>query len=575
MRILPAAWLWRALILLGALVPSVSAAQSLGFSKGIHHEFKSDPYDPNGYLDTINGGASGVSRRVGIGLYWSAVEPCFPYSASNPDCDCQDAVTEDAQGHRFCVLPHVDEAIRRYSQAGWTVVGILVGVPNWANSLRYGNPGGVGTPCNGTAGTLKVACWGAAASGDRGACAPDDGADFARFAKWHAQRYKPGSAAGVIAEYVVFNEVQKAATFDVGAPSCLAYNRQSWTETHREIFKLAYDAIKDPTANPSARVMVSLDGYFGDAYFGEDKLGQFPPKLSGKSLIDDLYAGTGVGNRDWDVGLHPYSVDATGTPGLCSFAPGDYPYVNFGTLGPFQGWLRKHYGADRQIVITEVGFDSASSSCGGEAGQAFALCNSFRQAIATPGIEGYIVQRYLDHPEIENGLYLGLRTPSNVEKQSWTTWRDMAWSGGSQSWNCGFENRMPDNSLATVLTRHYSVVEGRHWETTRNVSSTYSPELRWKLARNGGLDRRELFECVVTGDTDHFVSVASDCEGQTPMGSLGFAYTCTPGNPCPPAGFEELFRCYYAPGGHIVNPGGCPPGWGDPEYSLGYAIRVP
>jgi uncharacterized protein YkwD len=82
---------------------------------------------------------------------------------------------------------------------------------------------------------------------------------------------------------------------------------------------------------------------------------------------------------------------------------------------------------------------------------------------------------------------------------------------------------------------------------------------------------QQLFDCVVLGSEDHFLSLDAGCEGQQVLGSAGYSYTASLDYSV------QLYRCYLWRGSHgdhfVSTDPGCE--GQTSEGSLGYALTTP
>ena len=82
---------------------------------------------------------------------------------------------------------------------------------------------------------------------------------------------------------------------------------------------------------------------------------------------------------------------------------------------------------------------------------------------------------------------------------------------------CGFEY---GNGTLVNVTR-WRNPSGQYWVTPRvpNAYGFYAEEESWLLYREStGQANLALYDCVVPGTQDHFISSDNRCEGQMPMG---------------------------------------------------------
>ncbi len=441
---------------------------------------------------------------VSINMVWAVWEP-LPKSPP-----CEPVWEREYEGHCFRIDGNVDAAITDWTARGITVTAVVYGVPAWAR---------VGRVCSPFAPGFEIFC------------SPNDSADYGRFVGMLARRYDGHHGRGRIADFVIHNEVNTNHWYDVGCGHGLPCHTQAWIDAYAADWTAAYDAVM--REQPTAKVLVSLDHQFGTTF---DRPAAWYPVLSGMTFLQEF--ATRVGSRAWRVAFHPYAANLLRP----EFSADDFPFVTYGNIGVLVGWLRQMFPtvpSSWEVQLTESGVNSLAPSS--ENAQAKGVCDSLANVLGTPGIENYVYHRMKDHPtETRDGLGVGLRRTNGAGKPAWITWsmanrNDLT----PPRLSCGFEH-LP----YVKLVRGVHPTRG-HWASTRILPPGFTAEGSWRLLREPAPGTVLIFECRI--QNHNWLTTDPGCEGQFPMGPVGYAYE----NPV--EGSVPLRRCRVGQGtDHIM-----------------------
>lgn len=197
-----------------------------------------------------------------------------------------------------------------------------------------------------------------------------------------------------IAGWIVGNEVDNFDTWNYAGTSKL----DSYAKIYADTFRLVYNATKSVYSN--ARVYISLDHMWAMSNEGSFGSKAFLDKFN--SLL------ASEGNIDWDIAYHPYPVPLTEP----NFWKNDFisnsensEIVNMKNLNVLTNYVKKHYGKDKRIILSEVGFTSDS----GEKLQAAAIAYAYYVAEFNPMVDAFIMRSLEDADvEVAQGLSFGI-----------------------------------------------------------------------------------------------------------------------------------------------------------------------
>jgi hypothetical protein len=197
-----------------------------------------------------------------------------------------------------------------------------------------------------------------------------------------------------IAGWIVGNEVDNFDTWNYAGTSKI----DEYTRIYADTFRLVYNATKSVYSN--ARVYVSLDHMWAMSNEGTFGSKAFLEKFN--SILDS------EGNIDWDIAYHPYPVPLTEP----DFWKNDFTsnsensdIVNMKNLSVLTNYVKKHYGKEKRIILSELGFTSTS----GEKLQAAAIAYAYYIAEFNPMIDAFIMRSLGDADvEVAQGLSFGI-----------------------------------------------------------------------------------------------------------------------------------------------------------------------
>lgn len=241
-----------------------------------------------------------------------------------------------------------------------------------------------------------------------------------------AKRYSPSNGKyGRIVNWIVGNEVNNYQVYNYAGQKTLS----QYAKIYADAFRLTHQTITSIYSN--ARIYISLDHLWNTNYVS----GTFASRKMLDTFAAKLKSG---GNIRWNLAYHPYSSPLT-EPKFWANINGQLtnsltsPVINMGNIHLLTSYIRKTYGSQTRIILSEQGYTSRQASQNTETLQAAAIAYTYLLAEADNMIDAVIIHRHVDHQvEIQQGLNLGLwntggSSPewASTQKQSWNVFKYM------------------------------------------------------------------------------------------------------------------------------------------------------
>ncbi|WP_099468423.1 DUF5722 domain-containing protein [Konateibacter massiliensis] len=236
------------------------------------------------------------------------------------------------------------------------------------------------------------------------------------------ERYATDDGNGKVVNWIIGNEVNSFDAWNYAGTS----NLSKYTQIYVDSYRLAYTAIKSKYSN--ARLYVSLDQCWNISNSSTFSAKEFLAKFD--SLLSES------GDISWNLAYHAYPSPLT-DPRFWRNANGlsnnneNSPVISIYNISVLSKYIKKHYGKNTRIILSEQGFTSASPY--GEKTQAAAMAYAYYLAEFDSMIDAFILSRHVDNVvETRDGLNLGLWTnrPGWVEeaytkKYAWSVYKYM------------------------------------------------------------------------------------------------------------------------------------------------------
>lgn len=293
------------------------------------------------------------------------------------------------------MLSYYDQIVSDYNRMGSSVTAILLlrnAEDSRLNPLRFRGS--------------DQAFYSSINTGSKKACR-----EFEAIMTYLASRY--GQKSHLISGWILGNELGNTKEWNYAGGKSLS----SYMDSYVRAFRICHTAVK--SVNKHAHVYLSLDYFWnrdlddgGTAYFSDKAiLNKFYQKLKAEGLTD------------WYIAYHAYSqgliIPEFWDDGLAANSE-DAAIVNFNNLSVLTNYVKKHFGKNVKIMLSEQSFNS----CHGQLTQAAAYAYAYYISESNSMIEAFIYGRHIDNPgEIDPSTHTtiawGLRETTYTKRLIW------------------------------------------------------------------------------------------------------------------------------------------------------------
>ena len=237
-------------------------------------------------------------------------------------------------------------------------------------------------------------------------------------ASFLGQRYS-NTGHGTVDNWIVGNEINARQEWNYMNPGP---GIDYYAAEYAKAVRIFYNGIRSENGN--ARVYAAYD----HAWASSDNAALH---YSGQQVLARMAADiTAEGNIDWGLSFHPYNAlltDPTTWSGYLTPHSQSARFVsmyNIDVLTDYmnQPAMKAPNGQVRSILCSEVGYNALQ----GEQLQAAAVVLGYAQAVNNQHIDGFILNRQMDHAaEIAQGMLFGLKNPDRSNKLAYNWYQNV------------------------------------------------------------------------------------------------------------------------------------------------------
>lgn len=315
--------------------------------------------------------------------------------------DCTNTLSYKYRGKTYYfngdMLNYNDSQVQAYNAAGAKVTVILL-LPNSSNSqtdaMRY----------NGS----SYAKYSSFNTSTKNGCRT-----FEALMSYLATRY--GTKENYVSGWILGNEVNNPNEWNYGGGKKLS----TYMENYARAFRICYNAVRSVSKN--SNVYISLDYNWNCDPDGSGKR-----YFTTKATLDEFYKQINArGKIVFHIAYHAYPqglVNPVFWDDSLATNSTDSKFITFKNLTVLTNYVKKNFGKDYTIMLSEQSFNSTK----GEAVQAAAYAYAYYMCEGNSMIESFIYGRHFDNPvEMADGCYWGLSDSNHNKRMIWHVFQNI------------------------------------------------------------------------------------------------------------------------------------------------------
>lgn len=340
--------------------------------KGLQVENMSDSMDLGTQHTVLNWTINDIVQPGGLGYSYKGKMYYFNYNRLN----------------------YYDDIVHAYNEAGSKVTVILLLRNNYRSDLK------------------NLMYTGSSAKYSSFKVSSKSGSEqFEAIMSFLAQRY--GQKSHLVSGWILGNEMGNTVEWNYGGNKSL----NGYIDNYVRAFRICQTAVA--SVNKNAHVYLSLD-----YYWNRDLDGAGSRYFSSKTILDTFYKKLKKqGLVDWYIAYHAYSEGLTSAPfwdDSLALQEGNAEIVNFNNLEVLTNYVKKHFGKNVKVMLSEQSFSSQS----GELTQAAAYAYAYYISEANSMVEAFIYGRHRDNsgeinPATGQTIPWGLLTSAGNKRAIW------------------------------------------------------------------------------------------------------------------------------------------------------------